>query len=284
MDSDFERINTALDYLEKHAKSQPGLDAVAEHIHLSPFHFQRLFKRWVGISPKRFLQYLTINNAKDVLSQSRSVLDAAYDSGLSSPGRLHDLFVNLDAVTPGEFSARGEGVAIRYGRHDSPFGKCLLAVTERGVCGLTFHDDDACREGLDDLARRWSRADITEKPSATRPVFENIFVDPNTPRRFQLTLLVKGTNFQIKVWEALTRLAPGQLVAYGDIARYIGHPKAVRAVGTAVGNNPVAWLIPCHRVISSAGTLGNYRWGPVRKKAMIGWEMAKAPVESGPTK
>lgn len=275
MDSDFERINAALDYLEINAKKQPGLDAVADHIHLSPFHFQRLFKRWVGISPKRFLQYLTINNAKDVLSQSRSVLDAAYESGLSSPGRLHDLFVGLDAVTPGEFSAGGGGLAIRYGRHASPFGNCLLAVTERGVCGLSFHDDDACGEGLDDLAHRWPRADIAEDRVATQRVFDRIFADPNHPRRFQLTLFVKGTNFQIKVWEALTSLAPGQLVAYGDIARYIGHPKAVRAVGTAVGSNPVAWLIPCHRVINSAGALGNYRWGQSRKKAMIGWEMAK---------
>jgi AraC family transcriptional regulator of adaptative response/methylated-DNA-[protein]-cysteine methyltransferase len=283
MDSDFDRINAALDYLEAHAKEQPGLDDVAKHLHLSPYHFQRLFKRWVGISPKRFLQYLTINHAKEVLAESRSVLDAAYDAGLSSPGRLHDLFVNLDAVTPGEFSAGGEGLSIRYGRHPSPFGRCLLSVTDRGVCGLTFHDDDACGEGLSDLQRRWPRADIIESPSATAPVFERIFTNPTDRRRFRLTLFVKGTNFQIKVWEALLQLAPGQLVAYGDIARYIGHPKAVRAVGAAVGSNPVSWLIPCHRVVSSAGAIGNYRWGPSRKRAMVGWEMARAPGERGPS-
>jgi AraC family transcriptional regulator of adaptative response/methylated-DNA-[protein]-cysteine methyltransferase len=275
VDADFERIDAALDYIETRALEQPTLEEVAGHVHLSPYHFQRLFKRWVGISPKRFLQYLTINHAKQILAQSRTVLDATYDAGLSSPGRLHDLFVNMDAVTPGEYSARGEDLVIRYGRHKSPFGTCLLATTERGVCGLSFHDDRSCAEGVEYLQHHWPRSRILRDQACTKPVFEQIFKDPEDSTRYQLSLHVKGTNFQIKVWEALLRLAPGQLCAYGDIARHIGHPKAVRAVGTAVGNNPVAWLIPCHRVITSMGTFGNYRWGPSRKRAMIGWEMAR---------
>ncbi|MEJ2721295.1 MAG: methylated-DNA--[protein]-cysteine S-methyltransferase [bacterium] len=275
MDTDFERIGAALEYLETHAREQPGLNDVAAHVHLSPYHFQRLFKRWVGISPKRFLQYLTVNHAKQILSQSRTVLDATYDAGLSSPGRLHDLFVGMDAVTPGEYRAGGKDIEIRYGAHASPFGTCLLAVTERGVCGLSFHDDRWCEDGLEYLRHLWPLSRIRRDPSATRPVFEILFSDPEDPTRYRLTLHVKGTNFQIKVWEALLRVAPGQLCAYGDIARHIGHPGAVRAVGTAVGANPIAWLIPCHRVITSMGSIGNYRWGPARKKAMIAWEMAR---------
>ncbi|UCH85523.1 MAG: methylated-DNA--[protein]-cysteine S-methyltransferase [Candidatus Latescibacterota bacterium] len=276
MDTDFERIDAALDYIETHAINQPRLEDVARHVHLSPYHFQRLFKRWVGISPKRFLQYLTVNHAKQILAESRTVLDATYDSGLSSPGRLHDLFVNMDAVTPGEYSARGKDVTIRYGRHKSPFGTCLLAVTRRGICGLSFHDDASCADGLEYLQHHWPKSKILRDQATTKSVFEQVFKDPGDPKRHRLTLHVKGTNFQIKVWEALLRVAPGQLCAYGDIARYIGRPNAVRAVGSAVGSNPVAWLIPCHRVITSMGTFGNYRWGPARKKAIIGWEMARA--------
>jgi len=276
MDTDFERIGAALDFIETHAMDQPRLDDVARHVHLSPYHFQRLFKRWVGISPKRFLQYLTVNHAKQTLAQSRTVLDATYDAGLSSPGRLHDLFVSMDAVTPGEYGTGGKDLTIRYGRHKNPFGHCMLAVTDRGVCGLSFHDDASCADGMAYLQHHWPRSRILRDQMSTKPVFEQIFTDPGDPDRHRLTLHVKGTNFQIKVWEALLRLVPGQLCAYGDIARYIGRPKAVRAVGTAVGNNPVAWLIPCHRVITSMGTFGNYRWGPSRKKAMIGWEMVKA--------
>lgn len=276
MDTDFERIGSALEYLEAHVKDQPELNAVAEHIHLSPYHFQRLFKRWVGISPKRFLQYLTVNHAKHVLAQSRTVLDASFDAGLSSPGRLHDLFVSMDGVTPGEFSARGLDLDIRIGRHASPFGNCLLAVTKRGVCGLSFHNDKTCTEGLEHLRRHWPLSNIIEDQVATEPVFEQVFKDPTDPGRYQLTLFVKGSNFQIKVWEALLRLSPGQLCSYGDIARFVGRPKASRAVGTAVGNNPIAWLIPCHRVIGNMGSFGGYRWGPSRKKAMIGWEMARS--------
>jgi AraC family transcriptional regulator of adaptative response/methylated-DNA-[protein]-cysteine methyltransferase len=276
LDSDFERIGAALKYIEAHVTDQPELDAVAAHIHLSPFHFQRLFKRWVGISPKRFLQYLTINHAKQVLAQSRTVLDATFEAGLSSPGRLHDLFVSMDGVTPGEFRTQGLNLEIRYGTHESPFGHCLLAVTDRGVCGLSFHDDANCAVGMEQLRRHWRHSDIIEDREATEPVFEKVFGDPEEPGRHRLTLLVKGSNFQIKVWEALLRLSPGQLCSYGDIARFVGRPKAARAVGAAVGNNPIAWLIPCHRVIGGMGSVGGYRWGISRKKAMIGWEMARS--------
>jgi AraC family transcriptional regulator of adaptative response/methylated-DNA-[protein]-cysteine methyltransferase len=275
MHRDYARVTAALQYLDAHAGEQPPLADVAAHVGLSPHHFQRTFRRWVGISPKRFLQLVTIQHAKAALAASASVLDATYDAGLSSPGRLHDLFVALDAVTPGEFKARGRGLTIRAGVHDSPFGYCLLAVTERGICGLSFHDDRRCEEGLEDLSARWPAARIEVDPAATGPVMERVLGHVSDPARFPLTLRVRGTNFQVQVWQALLRLGPGQLATYGDVARRIGRPRAVRAVGGAVGRNPVAWLIPCHRVITSTGTLGHYRWGAERKRAMVGWEAAR---------
>lgn len=275
MQSDYDRVSVALEYIETNAHDQPDLAEVADHVHLSPHHFQRLFKRWVGISPKRFLQLITIQHAKEALSRSASVLDATFDAGLSSPGRLHDLFVTLDAVTPGEFKSRGQGLEIRTGAHESPFGHCLVAVTDRGVCGLSFHDDPRCAEGIAYLRSQWPAASFGTDRDATELVFHQLFGRPVDRSERQVTLFVKGTNFQVKVWQALLAVRPGQLSTYGHVAEGLGRPGAARAVGGAVGRNPVAWLIPCHRVITSMGVLGNYRWGPVRKKAMIGWEMAQ---------
>jgi AraC family transcriptional regulator of adaptative response/methylated-DNA-[protein]-cysteine methyltransferase len=232
---------------------------------------QRLFRRWAGISPKRFLQYLTAEYARERLQASGSVLEAAYDAGLSGPGRLHDLTVNIYAMTPGEIKARGAGLTIRYGFHDGPFGDCLIAVTERGVCSLSFVTGDR-RSALDALRSEWPAAQLVHDEQATRPVVSQIVsMDSHTP----VSLLLKGTNFQIRVWEALLRIPPGALVTYGDVAAYLGDPGAARAVGTAIGLNPIAYLIPCHRVIRRTGIAGEYRWQPARKKAIIGWEAAR---------
>jgi AraC family transcriptional regulator of adaptative response/methylated-DNA-[protein]-cysteine methyltransferase len=280
MGSDYELVRSALEFIESEARQQPELAEVAAHVGLSPHHFQRLFRRWVGISPKRFLQHLTLDAAKAVLARSDSVLDASYAAGLSSPGRLHDLFVNLEAVTPGEFKAGGRDLIIRTGIHESPFGSCLLALTERGLCGLSFDDAPDCRQGLADLRAAWPAARIVEDAAATRPVFEQLFDNPAAPDRPRIDLYVRGSNFQLQVWRALLAIPPGQLDSYGEIARRIGRPGAARAVGCAVGSNPVAWLIPCHRVITSMGSFGHYRWGALRKRAMIGWELSRAEAEA----
>jgi AraC family transcriptional regulator of adaptative response/methylated-DNA-[protein]-cysteine methyltransferase len=276
MPSDYARIEQAIKYIEANAKSQPELDDLARTLGLSPFHFQRLFRRWVGISPKRFLQFLTIDHARELLTQSQSILDTTFETGLSSPGRLHDLFVSIDAVTPGEFKGGGAGLTINYGIHSSPFGDCLLAVTPRGICGLSFAIGDDISEALDDLRQRWPGATIAERPRVTRPAFEQVFPKANDNGQRRITLFVKGTNFQLKVWEALVRVPSGLVTTYGNIAASLGMPNASRAVGSAVGANPISYLIPCHRVLRGLGSFGNYRWGPARKKAMLAWEAARA--------
>jgi len=278
---DSERITRAIEYLEEHFRGQPSLEEVAAAVGLSPYHFQRLFRRWAGVSPKRFLQFLTIEHAKTALAEGQSVLAAAYEAGLSGPGRLHDLFVAVEAVTPGEFKGGGAGLAIRYGFHPTPFGECLLAATERGVCRLAFATPAERPEVLAELRRRWRGADLLHDQRATRSVVERIFERHGAPSR-PLTLTLQGTNFQLKVWEALLRIPAGTLVSYGDIARSIGHPDAHRAVGAAVGQNPVAYLIPCHRVIRSSGAFGDYRWGGARKKAMVAWEASRRARTEAP--
>jgi AraC family transcriptional regulator, regulatory protein of adaptative response / methylated-DNA-[protein]-cysteine methyltransferase len=274
MPADYIRIEKAIRYLEERHLEQPDLDSLAHHLGLSPFHFQRLFKRWCGISPKRFLQFLTTQYAKQLLAESRSLLDVTFESGLSSPGRLHDLFVSVEAVTPGQYKQKGTGLVISYGIHPSPFGECLIAVTERGVCGLSFLASGGKREALDDLASRWPGARLIERPEITQPVFDNIFPEDQTGERRKIALFLSGTNFQLKVWEALLRIPPGFLTSYEDIARLIGRDDAVRAVGSAVGANPISYLIPCHRVIRKIGLFGDYHWGAARKKAIIGYEAA----------
>jgi AraC family transcriptional regulator, regulatory protein of adaptative response / methylated-DNA-[protein]-cysteine methyltransferase len=271
---DYERAARAIDYLRRNAAGQPDLAAAARHAHLSEHHFQRLFTRWAGVSPKRFVQFLTLEHAKARLATTRGVLDLAGAVGLSGPGRLHDLFVTLEAVSPGEFKASGAGLAIRYGVHDSPFGAALVAITARGICGLHFVDNS--NDGAGRLRRDWPDAELRRDPGATAQVAERIFRPLSSPPGRPLALLVKGTNFQVKVWRALLELPVGALASYGEVAARIGAPGSARAVGTAVGANPIAWLIPCHRVIRESGALGGYRWGPERKAAMLGWEAARA--------
>jgi AraC family transcriptional regulator, regulatory protein of adaptative response / methylated-DNA-[protein]-cysteine methyltransferase len=275
MASDYIRIEMAIKFLEERHREQPGLDEIAHFLGLSQFHLQRLFRRWVGISPKRFLQFLTIEHAKQVLDETHDLLDATYETGLSSPGRLHDLFISIEAMTPGEFKHKGAGLVINYGIHPSPFGDCLLAVTERGICGLSFLAETKPEEALDDFQSRWPGARIYERPRLIKPYFDKIFPIDTNNRRRKITLFLNGTNFQIKVWEALIRIPPGHLCSYEDIARIIGNEDAVRAVGNAVAANPISFIIPCHRVIRKMGMFGDYHWGAARKKAIIGWESAQ---------
>lgn len=270
--NDYSRIEKAIHYLETHWKDQPGLEELALASGLSLFHFQRLFQRWAGVSPKRFLQYLTAEYAKKRLRESQSVLGATYDSGLSSPGRLHDLFVSVEAMTPGEYKALGQGLRIEYGVHPTPFGEALTATTSRGVCGFLFLDKGGEKAALAQLKNQWPKAQFAQNPAATSHVIEKIF-QPSKGKK--LKVLLKGTPFQIKVWEALLRIPTGCLAAYKDVAEKIGEPKATRAVGTAVGRNSLAYLIPCHRVIRESGVVGNYKWGSARKKAILAWEGSK---------
>lgn len=269
------RIEQAIQFIESNFKRQPSLKEIAASVNLSEYHFQRLFRRWAGISPKRFLQFLTAGYARRLLEESHSVLDVALDVGMSGPGRLHDLTVNVHAMSPGELKSRGAGLTIRYGFHDSPFGECLIAVTDRGVCALFFVPAGGRGAAIDDLAARWRCATLEEKPRATRSAAEQIFLPAPGNSRPALTLFVVGSNFQIRVWEALLTIPSGMLASYSDVASLAGRPEAVRAAGTAVGRNPIAFLIPCHRVIQRTGAFGKYRWGGAKKRALIGWEAAQ---------
>lgn len=269
----YQRIEQAIQYLQQHFQRQPELDEVAEKVHLSPFHFQRIFTEWAGISPKRFLQYLTTGYLKEKLVSSKNIEEAAAAAGLSSQSRVYDLFTTLEAVTPAEYKQRGSGMRIEYGFHTTPFGRSLLGVTERGICWLSFitSDEDA-RFALDEMKACWYNSLFYENKDVTEQVVRAIFDNVGTRK---LHLYVKGTNFQVKVWEALLRIPSGALTTYQDIARKIEHPKALQAVGSAVGSNTIAYLIPCHRVIRKDGILGEYRWSAARKKSMIGWELAR---------
>lgn len=268
LSEDYLRIEQAITYLESHYKDQPSLEEVAANIGLSEFHFQRLFTRWAGVSPKRFLQFLTKEGAKDLLNKSENLLDTTHQVGLSSLGRLHDLFVTTEAVSPGEFKSRGEGVTIRYGLHASPFGKCLVAVTDRGICHLGFVGTSE-GDAIDNLVSEWKNAQMLEDHKSTAQLIEPIF-DANS--RGKLNIHLRGTNFQLKVWEALLKIPAGTVTTYEGLAERIGQPTASRAVGTAVGHNPIAVLIPCHRVIRKVGEFGNYRYGAPRKKALLARE------------
>lgn len=270
---DYQRVARAIRYLEENFERQPALSEVAAAANLSEYHFQRLFSRWVGISPKRFLQFLTKEHAKKLLAQSRDLLDTTFESGLSSPGRLHDLFVNCEAVTPGEYKQRGEGLIIEYGIHPTPFGEVLVAVTARGICTLWFLESGEREAAEERLHRQWPRAEIRHLPGKTAPLVGQIFGTGNGALP-PLHLLLRGTNFQIKVWEALMRIPPGAIVSYEDVAGMIGRPRSVRAVAAAIGKNPVAYLVPCHRVIRKSGAFHQYRWGSERKKALLLREFA----------
>ena len=276
LSDDYARIEQVINYLEKNASHQPGLSEIAEHIHLSEYHLQRLFTRWVGVSPKRFLQFITKEHAKQLLAKSVSILETVYQVGLSSPSRLHDLFITWEAVTPGEFKSRGSGLIINYGFHQTPFGEILLGSTDRGICNLSFVMPSGCLDALETLQEAWPLASLVEKPFLTQSMIEQIFPPSIQYAAQPLHLYLNGSNFQLKVWEALLRIPSGNVVSYRDIASYLGEPNASRAVGNALARNPVAVLIPCHRVIHSLGEFGNYHYGEARKVAMLGWEMAKA--------
>jgi AraC family transcriptional regulator, regulatory protein of adaptative response / methylated-DNA-[protein]-cysteine methyltransferase len=272
----YARIEQAILYLEKNFQRQPELDEVAEKVHLSPFHFQRIFTEWAGISPKRFLQYLTVDYLKEKLEQSKNLVEAAEDAGLSSQSRVYDLFTTLEAVTPQEYKQHGAGIRIEYGIHGTPFGACLIGVTDRGICWLSFlqTDEDPRRE-IELMKGHWHNSTFHQDQALTSVFVEKIFDQNISGKGEKLHVFVKGTNFQLKVWEALLKIPMGEVTTYQNIAGSIQSPKAMQAVGSAVGSNHIAYLIPCHRVIRKDGILGEYRWSSARKKSIIGWEMAK---------
>jgi AraC family transcriptional regulator of adaptative response/methylated-DNA-[protein]-cysteine methyltransferase len=272
----FDRIAEAINYIKTNFKSQPRLEEVAEKIHLSPFHFQRLFTEWAGVSPKKFLQYISVEHAKSILKDKQSTLfDAAFETGLSGTSRLHDLFINIEGMTPGEFKNGGEALAINYSFAESPFGNILVASTAKGICHMSFADNE--KEALIALQNSFPNARYKQMVDMQQQNALYIFSHDWT-KLDKIKLHLKGTAFQLKVWDALLKIPMGELSTYGRIAETIQAPKASRAVGSAVGDNPVAFLIPCHRVIQSTGVFGQYHWGSTRKTAMIGWEAAKEEI------
>ena len=272
---DYALVAEAVRFISDHWTEQPSLEEIAASMGLSPGHCQKLFKRWCGLSPKEFTQALTLDHAKQMLRGAATVLETAHEVGLSGGGRLHDLFVTYEAMTPGDYKKRGEGLEIRYGFHGTPFGPALIMLTARGVCGLAFVDEAdgfSRAEALADMTSRWPAATYIEDPGATAPVVPQIFdvADWNTHDRIKLVLI--GTDFEVRVWQALLRIPMGRSVSYTDIASHLGRPTASRAVGSAVGRNPLSFIVPCHRVLRNDGTLGGYHWGLTRKRALIGWE------------
>jgi AraC family transcriptional regulator of adaptative response/methylated-DNA-[protein]-cysteine methyltransferase len=272
----YSRVADAINYLQNNFREQPDLDAVAGKVNLSPFHFQRLFTDWAGVSPKKFLQFLTVGYAKEMLQGSRSSLsDTAFEAGLSGTGRLHDLFINLEGMTPGEYKQGGENLSINFSFAGSPFGNLLVASTPKGICHMSFTENEA--ESLGELKSRFPNAKYRQVPDQLQQDALYIFTNQwEKPAAVKLHL--KATPFQLKVWETLLRIPMGQLASYGEIATRLNNPNASRAVGSAIGDNPVAYLIPCHRVIQSTGRFGQYHWGSTRKTAMIGWEAARVSL------
>lgn len=269
----YSRIADAIRFIKDNRREQPQLDAIAQSVNMSPFHFQRIFQEWVGISPKHFLQYLNVEYAKRILQETRiSLLDTAYEVGLSGTSRLYDLFVNIEGMTPGEYRNGGENLAINYSFAETPFGEIIVASTGKGICRMEFTDDHAA--SFDALVEKFPNAKFTQIVDELQQNALFIFTQ-DWNRLKEIKLHLKGTDFQIKVWNALLKIPAGSLATYADVAARINNPKACRAVGTAIGENPVAFLIPCHRVIRSSGEFGNYHWGEVRKTAMIGWEAAR---------
>ena len=269
--TNFSRIEEAIGFITGNFKSQPSLDEIAEQVHLSPFHFQRLFTDWAGVSPKKFLQYISIDHAKKMLSEHASLMDTAFETGLSGTGRLHDLFIKIEGMTPGEYKNGGENLSINYSYAESPFGNIIVATTTKGICHISFADSEA--EGLDGLRKAFPNAVYTHKLDLIQQNALYIFTH-DWNKLHEIKLHLKGTEFQLKVWETLLKIPSGRLSSYGNIAKQLQQPTASRAVGSAVGDNPVAFLIPCHRVIQSTGGFGQYHWGANRKTAMIGWEAA----------
>jgi len=273
----YNRIAQAIDYIKNNFKQQPVLDEVAEKVHLSPAHFQRLFTEWAGTSPKKFLQYISVEYAKQMLaSQKGTLFDVTFETGLSSTSRLHDLFINIEGMTPAEYKNGGKNLSINYSFAESPFGNLLVASTGKGICYMAFEDQE--EKALNDLKNKFPNALFQQKLDLIQQ--NALFIFQNDWSKLpEIKLHLKGTDFQLKVWESLLKIPMGKLSTYGTIAEQIGMPTASRAVGTAIGSNPVAYLIPCHRVIQSSGTFGGYMWGKTRKTAIIGWESAKLNQE-----
>lgn len=265
----YKRIAAAIEYIISHQTKQPSLEEIAEHIHLSPFHFQRLFQEWVGTTPKKFLQYTSLAHAKKVLATNKNLSETTYTLGLSSNSRLHDLFVKIEAMTPAEYKNAGALLNIRYSIHASPFGNVIIASTQKGICYISFINNE--EEGIKQLTQQFNQAQYTKQTEQTHLDVLGVF-DQSSSQRKPIHVHLKGSNFQLKVWEALLRIPFGNLQTYKNIAQSINQPSASRAVGTAIGKNPIAYLIPCHRVIQASGIIGGYRWDPIRKTAMIGWE------------
>lgn len=270
--TDYSHVRDTLEFITEHWRDQPSLDTIAGEAGLSAGHLQRVFKRWAGISPKEFLQAITLDHARGLLRESASILDTSYEVGLSGPSRLHDLFVTHEGMSPGIYKAKGDGLEILYGFHPSPFGHALVMITDQGLAGLAFADEGGERDALDDMRRRWPQARYTEDSAATTAYAARIFNpgrwQPDTP----LKVVFIGTDFEIRVWETLLRIPLGKATTYSDIAAHLGNPKASRAVGTAVGKNPISFVVPCHRVLGKTGNLCGYHWGLTRKKAILGWE------------
>ena len=278
LDTDYDTVRRAIRFLTESWTAQPDLDALASHLGLGPAHIQRLFKRWCGLSPKEFVQALTIDHARALLAGSASVLEAAHEVGLSGTGRLHDLFVDHEAMTPGDVKRRGAGLSIAYGFHPTPFGEAILLATDRGIAGLAFVDEEAGQsrtEALADMTSRWPAASFFEAPTQTEPLIRQIFATEEWRAEQPVRLVLIGSDFEIRVWEALLKVPMGRAVTYADIARHLGQPTASRAVGSAVGRNPVSFVVPCHRVLRTDGNLGGYHWGLTRKRALIGWEKGR---------
>jgi AraC family transcriptional regulator of adaptative response/methylated-DNA-[protein]-cysteine methyltransferase len=269
---DYELVRQNLDWLREHWREQPTLELLAERNGLSAAHLQRLFMRWAGLSPKAFVQALTIDHARKLLRNSASVLEASYEVGLSGPGRLHDLFVTHEGMTPGTYKAKGKGLEIRYGFHDCPFGKVLLMTTEQGICGLAFADPGEEEGALGDMRSRWPDASYVADQAATASQVVRIFNPSAWKAEQPVRIVFIGTDFETRVWQTLLKVPLGQATTYSDIAGHIGNPKASRAVGTAVGRNPISFVVPCHRVLGKSGGLCGYHWGLTRKQAILGWE------------
>jgi AraC family transcriptional regulator of adaptative response/methylated-DNA-[protein]-cysteine methyltransferase len=269
---DYEVVRQNLEFLREHWREQPSLEDLAERNGMSGAHLQRLFMRWAGLSPKAFVQALTIDHARKLLRDQASVLDATYEVGLSGPGRLHDLFVTHEGMSPGIYKAKGKGLAIRHGFHDCPFGKALIMVTDYGICGIAFADPGKEPETFEDMRRRWPEADYIADQGATQPIATRIFMPASWKAEQPLRIVFIGTDFETRVWEKLLRIPMGQAASYSGIAASIGSAKASRAVGAAVGRNPISFVVPCHRVLAKSGGLGGYHWGLTRKQAILGWE------------
>ncbi len=269
---DYQRVKDVLSFISDNWRAQPSLEAIATHVKMSPDNLQRLFTRWAGLTPKAFLQALTLDHAKAMLKDSVSILDTSLDVGMSGPGRLHDLFVTHEGMPPGAYKNKGDGLAIRYGYHPSPFGIALVLTTDYGMCGMAFCDPGEEKAALADMMRRWPNAQYTEDSARTALFSALIFAAENWSVNEPLRITMIGTDFEIRVWETLLKIPVGKATTYGSIAHSIGKPKAARAVGAAVGRNPISFVVPCHRVIGKSGDMTGYHWGLTRKRAILGWE------------